>query len=159
MESKTTLKELVEPFCQRVQEAGNASRHVRALNPLSTQDAELLQIVSDPKWSLSGLRNRDILARLYPDPVTNAREQRSRSARVTRLIRLLRSHGILEKVPHTHRYQLNEQKRANVHAVLLARDLSPVSHLQKRRLLQRISLIATQRCKGKMTQPSRICSR
>jgi hypothetical protein len=123
--SKTTLKELVEPFCQRVQEPGNTTRHVRALNPLSTQDAQLLQIVADPKWILSGLRNRDILARLYPQPAVNAREQRGRSARVTRLIRLLRGHGILEKVPHTHRYQLTNQHRANVQAVLLACDLSP----------------------------------
>jgi hypothetical protein len=125
VESKVTLKELAEPLCQRVQEPGDPSRHVRALNPLSAQDAQLLQIVSDPKWCLSGLRNRDILARLYPEPTNDAREQQRRSARVTRLIRLLRGHGILEKIPRSHRYQISEKKRANVQAVLLARDLSP----------------------------------
>ena len=100
-------------------------RHVRALNPLSAHDAQLLQIVADPKWSLSGLRNRDIVARLYPEPAHDAREQQRRSAHVTRLIRLLRGHGILEKIPHTQRYQTNEAKRASIQAVLLARDLSP----------------------------------
>jgi len=125
VESKVTLKELAEPFCQRVKEPGSSSRHVRALNPLSAQDAQLLQIVSDPKWSLSGLRNRDILAKLYPEPATDAREQQRRTARVTRLIRLLRGHGVLEKIPHTHRYHINEKKRANVQAILLARDVSP----------------------------------
>ena len=125
VESKTTLKELVEPFCQRVQEPGNPARHLRALNPLSNQDAQLLQIVSDPKWSLSGLRNRDILTRLYPEPANDAREQKRRTARVTRLIRLLRGHGVLEKIPHTHRYQINQEKRPNVQAILLARDASP----------------------------------
>ena len=123
--SKTTLKELVEPFCQRAKEPGPTTRHVRALNPLSALDAQLLQIVSDPKWCLSGLRNRDILARLYPEPTNDAREQRRRTARVTRLIRLLRSHGILEKIPHSHRYQLSEAKRTSVQSVLLARDVCP----------------------------------
>jgi hypothetical protein len=124
VESKTTLKELVEPFCQRVQEPGNPSRRLRALNPLSSQDAQLLQIVSDPKWCVSGLRNRDILARLYPEPATDPREQQRRTARVTRLIRLLRGHGILEKIPHTHRYHINQAKRTNIQAILLARDAS-----------------------------------
>ena len=125
VESKTTLKDLVEPLCQRVQEPGKSSRRLRALNPLSAQDAQLLQVVSDPKWCLSGLRNRDIVARLYPEPANNAREQQRRTARVTRLLRLLRGHGVLVKIPHTHRYQINQEKRANVQAILLARDASP----------------------------------
>jgi hypothetical protein len=125
VESKSTLKELVEPLCQRVKEPGKTAGHLRALNPFSAQDAQLLQIVSDPRWSLSGLRNRDILASLYPEPANDAREQQRRSARVTRLIRLLRGHDILEKVAHSQRYQISERKRANVQAVLLARDLSP----------------------------------
>jgi len=41
------------------------------------------------------------------------------------LIRLLRGHGILEKIPHSQRYQTSEAKRASIQAVLLARDLSP----------------------------------
>jgi hypothetical protein len=125
VESKATLKDLAEPFCQRIPEPGNPSRYLRALNPLSTQDAQLLQIVSDPKWSLSGLRNRDILAKLYPEPAQDAREQRRRTAQVTRLIRLLRGHGVLEKIPHTHRYRSSPEKLANVRAILLARDASP----------------------------------
>jgi hypothetical protein len=125
IESKVTLKELAEPFCQRVKEPGKSSRHVRALNPLSAQDAQLLQIVCDPKWTLSGLRNRDLVAKLYPEPATDAREHQRRTARVTRLIRLLRGHGVLEKIPHTHRDQINQNRRANVQAILLARDLSP----------------------------------
>ena len=55
----------------------------------------------------------------------DAREQKRRTTRVTRLIRLLRGHGILEKIPHTHRYQINQIKRVNVQAILLARDASP----------------------------------
>jgi hypothetical protein len=125
IESKVTLKELAEPFCQRVKEPGKSSRHVRALNPLSAQDAQLLQIVCDPKWTLSGLRNRDLVAKLYPEPATDAREHHRRTARVTRLIRLLRGHGVLEKIPHTHRYQIHQKKRVNVQAILLARDASP----------------------------------
>ena len=77
------------------------------------------------KGKLRQLYNRDILARLYPQPANDAREQQRRSSQVTRLIRLMRGHGILERVPHTHRYQIRENKRANIQAVLLARDPSP----------------------------------
>ena len=125
VESKSTLKELAEPLCQRVKEPGETSRYVRALNPLSASDAQLLQIVSDPRWSLAGVRNQNIVAMLYPEPTSDLREKRRRSSRVTRLIRLLRGHGILERAPRSHRYHVNEKKRANVHAILLARDLSP----------------------------------
>jgi hypothetical protein len=92
------------------------------LNPLSAQDAALLEAVNDPKHTVSGLRNRDLVAMLYPQPARTEQEQRRRSARVTRLIRLLRAHSILQKVPKTHRYQVSEEARKTVTALLAARN-------------------------------------
>lgn len=121
-----TVKDLLEPLCRRVAEPGrNPVRKVRALNPLSAADAELLTAISDPKWMVNGVRNRDLVAALYTKPTDDPLEKRRRSARVTRLLRLLRAHGLLQKVPHTHRYQLSTESRTRILALLAARNADP----------------------------------
>ncbi len=116
-----TVKELVEPLCQPVKEPGKkAERKVRALNPWSPEDAALLRAITDPKWMVTGIRNRDLVAVLYPMEANDATEKRRRSARVTRLLRLLRGHGLLHKVPKTHRYQISAHTRSIVAALLAA---------------------------------------
>jgi hypothetical protein len=121
-----TVQELVEPLCQPAKEPGKkAERPVRALNPWSPDDAALLRAISDPKWMVTGLRNRDLVALLYPDETTDAQEKRRRSARVTRLLRLLRGHGLLQKVPKSHRYQVNEKARIIIAALFAASNANP----------------------------------
>jgi hypothetical protein len=121
-----SVQELVQPLCQPVKEPGKkAERKVRALNPWSKEDAALLQAISDPKWMVSGIRNRDLVALLYTKATNDAVEKRRRSARVTRLIRLLRGHGLLHKVPKTHRYQVSDNARAAIAAHLAAANANP----------------------------------
>ena len=67
-------------------------------------DAALLEAVSRHEFLINGLRNRDLRPLLYGPESTNAAEQRRRSAAVTRQLRLLRAHGLIHKVPKTHRY-------------------------------------------------------
>jgi hypothetical protein len=71
---------------------------------------------------VNGLRNRDLVASLYDKPTQDKRERCRRSARVTRLIRLLRGHGLLQKVPKTHRYVVSETARKALTAILAARN-------------------------------------
>jgi hypothetical protein len=118
-----TLKELAEPLCRRTTEPGpGRTRKVRALNPLAVDDAALLRAISDPKWMVNGVRNRDLVPLLYTTPTDDPAERRRRSARVTRLLRLLRGHGLLQKVPRTHRYQVSAQARTTILTLLAARD-------------------------------------
>jgi hypothetical protein len=58
----------------------------------------------------AGFRNRDLRAHLYWPPKT-AIDQRRLSGKVRRLLRLLRAHGVIRKVPNTHRYQLTKRGR------------------------------------------------
>jgi hypothetical protein len=44
------------------------------------------------------------------------------SAAVTRKLRLLRAHGLITKVPSTHRYVLSEKGREACSAILTARQ-------------------------------------
>jgi hypothetical protein len=124
-----TVKELAEPLTRRVLEPGGKPgkkpRHVRALNPLSAEDAALLIAISDPKWLVNGQRNRDLVAALYATETDDPQERRRRSARVTRLLRLLRAHGLLEKIPQRHRYAVTSEARANIQALLACRNANP----------------------------------
>jgi hypothetical protein len=122
----TTIKELAEPLCQRVAEPGQQpKRKVRALNPLAGEDAALLQVIADPQWMVNGIRNRDIVAALYSSAAKDAAEKKRRSARVTRLIRILRGHGLLQKIAHRHRYQIRAEPRNKILAILAAQNANP----------------------------------
>ena len=124
-----TLKELAEPLTRRALEprgkSGKPARQVRGLNPLAAEDANLLTVISDPQWMINGLRNRDLVAALYKMPTEDAKEKRRRSAHVTRLLRLLRAHGLIQKIPQTHRYQLDSEARTKIHALLACRNANP----------------------------------
>jgi hypothetical protein len=115
-----TVKELAASLVRRVAEPGKSGRMMRGLNPLEATDAALLTAISDPKWMVNGIRNRDLAAVLYATATTDASEQRKRSARVTRLIRLLRAHGLLQKVSKTHRYQMRAEARTTILGLLAA---------------------------------------
>jgi hypothetical protein len=123
LQDTTPLSTLAEPLCRRVPAPGkNPKRKVRAINPLASDDAALLTAVLDPKFTVNGLRNRDLVAMLWSSPAKNDTERRRRSARVTRQIRLLRAHGLIHKVPKTHRYTVSDTGRKTVTALLAARN-------------------------------------
>lgn len=116
-----TLEELLAPWCQRVTEPGPGGRRLRALNPFAADDLALLTAVSDPKWLLNGLRNRDLAEALEGPAPEDPDQRKRRSARVSRLLRLLRGHGILKKMPKSHRYLLCDNARDRILVLLAAR--------------------------------------
>ena len=116
-EESRPLKELVRPLCRRVRWKGKT---VRAMNPLSSGDANLLAAVSKGEFLLNGMRNRDLRVLLMGEDPKDKAEVRRRSGKVTRLLRLLRAHGLVHKLPHTHRYMLSPKGRAAASALLSA---------------------------------------
>jgi hypothetical protein len=120
-----TVEELVTPWCRRVKEPGEGGRLVRALNPMSAEDVALLKAVSDPKWQVNGLRNRDLAEALYGEAPEDPAQRKRRSASISRQLRLLRAHEILKKVPKTHRYQVCAKARVAILALLAARHANP----------------------------------
>jgi hypothetical protein len=99
-------------------------RRYRALNPASPADLDLLAAVNRGEFAISGFRNKDLRALLYSTPPADKQEERRRSARTSRLIRLLRAHGLVTKVQKTNRYMLTVAGRRSITAVLAARDSS-----------------------------------
>lgn len=93
-------------------------RRVRALRLADSADVAFLEAVSRGEFAPSGFRNRDIRRLLHPSPSTgDPAAQRRLSARIGRLLRLLRAHGVIQKVPRTTRYRLT------THGVLLSAAL------------------------------------
>ena len=51
---------------------------------------------------------------------TDPDSRRRQSGKITRQLRLLRAHGLIKKVPTTHRYVLTDQGRVTITAFLTA---------------------------------------
>jgi hypothetical protein len=116
VESQPTLGETAAKVCRRTRWKG---RPVRALNPLADEDARLLQAVSRGEFVLNGFRNPDLRQQLFGD-ARSAKTRRSQTAKVTRLIRILRAHGLVHKIAKTHRYTVSSKGRDIIAAILAA---------------------------------------
>jgi hypothetical protein len=121
VDESRSLAELAEAVCAPVRRPG---QRARGLNPLAQEDARLLAAVNRGEFAINGFRNRDVRALLYPTPSNDPPEQRRRSAAITRKLRLLRAHGLIHKIPKTHRYQLSPHGRDVINALLTARQAS-----------------------------------
>ena len=106
-------------------------KRVRGLHPFSGPDSTLFQAISRGEWTVRGFRNRDLQPLLMHRPPASDEEKRRRSAWVSRQIRLLRAHGLIQKVPHENRYHLTAFGRVAVTTVLTARQAN-VSDLNKK---------------------------
>jgi hypothetical protein len=118
IDDSATVEELVRRLEQPVKWKGV---RVRGLRLFQVGDANLLEAISRGEFTINGLRNRDLQALLWGAKAPNEAEARKRSARVSRLIRMLRAHGLLRKVPHTHRYQVTDHGRKALTAIATAR--------------------------------------
>jgi len=123
-----TLGQLVDPVLRPVQYKGHPAR---AINPWSEPDRTLLNAVNDGAYCLNGFRNRDIVKQLYPQALSDPAQHRQASARVTRMLRLLRAHGIIKRVNQTYRYQVTEPGRQILTAILQYQSLNLKQVLQK----------------------------
>lgn len=106
------------------------SRHFRGLRPLDPQDRSLIQAASRGEFTINGFRNRDIRALLFPSEARTLKERTRRMARVSRLLAMLRAHGLIRKLPHTHRYQVTASGR-DVFETLLGLNSVSVNKLRE----------------------------
>jgi hypothetical protein len=98
------LGKLLEPLGQPTQDA--KGRRVRALNPSTGPDGQLLRLLANGAFLLNGFRNRDLRLALH-GPAADKTQERRQGAAMTRKLAILRAHGLIVKVQKTHRYQLS----------------------------------------------------
>ena len=104
VESTPSVGQALAPVCRRVVWQDRAAR---ALRPFEAGEMKLLEAVSRGEFAINGFRNRDVRELLLgEDDPKDAAANRRRSGQMTRKLRLLRAHGLIRKVPKTHRYLL-----------------------------------------------------
>jgi hypothetical protein len=92
-------------------------RRVRGLRPWG-EDKPLLTAINHGEFLINGFRNRDLQALLYDTEATSDKERRSRSAAISRKLRMLRAHRLVQKVSRSNRYHVTEAGRVILMAVL-----------------------------------------
>jgi len=113
LDTSEPVQEVVAPVCRRRRCKGKS---IRALRPWSQPDRELLAAVA--ACGLAGdFRNRDIANRLYPNCAA-----KDVSAKVTYLLRLLREHKIIRRLPNTRRYRLRPGGAKIIATILLTQN-------------------------------------
>jgi hypothetical protein len=97
-------------------------RRRRGLNLLRVEEQRLFRAVLRGHHRLHGFRNRDVADQLFGAAPRDVVARRRRTARVSRLLQLLRGHGLIAKVPRSHRYRVTAKGDGLTNAALYARS-------------------------------------
>jgi hypothetical protein len=97
-------------------------RPYRALRPVSPQEAAVFAAVLGGQFSLKGFTNREVRERLGNNRGTTELARHRESGRTTRLLRLLRAHGLIAKVGGTRYYRVTPKGQRIMTAALKVRD-------------------------------------
>lgn len=120
VDDSTPCARIFDSFARPVSDHGRRFRALRLSDP---GELALFEAISRGEFVPTGFRNRDLRRLLYSRPQTKA-DDRRRSGRLSRLLRLLRAHGVIRKIAKTHRYQLTERGRVLTAALRATRDAS-----------------------------------
>lgn len=74
----------------------------------------IMETVCDGKYIMNGFRNRDLREVVFAEQ----ENEKKRSARTSRLIRKLRNHGLIKKVPRSRRYLVTHKGRRIMGALI-----------------------------------------
>jgi hypothetical protein len=129
VDDTTPCSQLFDAVARSVVDRGRRFRALRLGDP---DDLALLQAISRGEFATAGLRNRDLRRLLYPS-ASNASpdEVRRLCARISRRLRLLRAHGVIRKIPKTHRYRLTERGQLLTAALFAVREANVKQLLAK----------------------------
>ena len=97
-------------------------KRIAKFNPVSQDDSAIFIAVLNGAHLLSGFRNKDLTAQLYPTPASSPQEATRRCARISRLIAKLRGHGLVVKIERTNLYQVTQAGFAALSAALAFRN-------------------------------------
>jgi len=93
----------------------------RPLRPISPEEAKHFQAVLNGKFFIHGFRNADLRKMLLPETICEVEKCRA-MGRMTRLIGLLRAHGLIRKVSKTRVYRVTEKGQCVMSTSLIFRD-------------------------------------
>ena len=83
-------------------------RKVRALDPMG-KDREVLTTIADQRFAVNGFSSKNLREILASHHQFGNKIKKQLSGAVTRLIRLMRDHRLIRKLPGQHRYRMTSQ--------------------------------------------------
>lgn len=104
---KTPVRELLEGITNPVI---RDRKKFRALD-ITGKDKELLMAISDPAFNAGAITNKALQQKLVGTEWANKTTDKKLSSKISRNISLLRSHGIIRKLPKQHKYVLTDKGR------------------------------------------------
>lgn len=111
----TPSHHLLDPVSRPIVQNG---RRYRALRPITPEESLVFRTVLRGEHHVQGLRHGD-LQRVLADPASTPRRL---SARVSRCLRRLRAHGLIQKVGHTRYYRVTPKGQQVMSTALAFRD-------------------------------------
>jgi hypothetical protein len=94
---------ILDPVSQPVQQN---RRRFRALQPISTRESRLFEVICQGRFLLNGFRTKDLCQSLPPSELL---EHRRYALRIGRQLQLLRAHGLIFRVAKTHYYRISNK--------------------------------------------------
>jgi hypothetical protein len=99
-------KTVLDPVSRRVIKEG---RPYRALRPISQEEAKMFRILLNGAYRIQGFRNPDVRRQLYPEAESDPIARHKASGRITRHFRLLRAHGLIQKISGVRYYRVTDR--------------------------------------------------
>lgn len=105
------LEKEINKICGRKTVKGKT---ITGFNVWEPDTFQLFETISQGKYLIKGFTNRDIRAELFPLKA----DVKKQSGKTGRLLRKLRAHGIIKKIPHSQRYLLTSNGRRILGALI-----------------------------------------
>jgi hypothetical protein len=96
-------------------------RRYRALRPVTLDETNLFRVMLKGEYLIRGFRNVDLRKSLYPKIKTKNQKRRA-TGRITRLIRILRAHRLVRKIPKTRLYMVTKKGHIVMNTALTFRQ-------------------------------------
>jgi hypothetical protein len=99
-------------------------RTARAFNPLSRNERTLFEVLLAGEHALHGFTNRDVRQKLGRTTYPLTPEETKQPTQVTRLFRRLHAHGLIAKIPRSHRWRVSMAGRRTMSTAIKLREVA-----------------------------------
>ena len=82
-------------------------KHATGFNVWSPDVVRIMETVCDGRYVINGFRNKDISRSIFPE----MKDAKKRSSKTSRLLKKLRQHDLIKKVPRSRRYHVTSKGR------------------------------------------------
>ena len=85
-----------------------------SFNVWSKDVVRIMETVCDGRYLINGFRNKDISGTIFPE----IKDHQKRSSKTSRMLKKLRQHGLIKKVPKSRRYHITSKGRRVMGALI-----------------------------------------